>query len=73
MWETRLVDIQWDNAVEIAMHIDWLLRRREDARKEERWEVADRIRADLTRIGIEIQDDPNGLVVESKKSSTLWR
>ena len=68
-----MVDIQWDNAVEIAMHIDWLLRRREDARKEERWEVADRIRADLARIGIEIQDDSNGLVVESKKSSTLWQ
>ena len=54
-----------DEASEQAIEIQELIGQREQARKERQWSDADRIRDQLTAMGVELEDNSNG--------STTWR
>ena len=47
--------------------VEILLKRREEARKKKDWELADSIRDDLKKLGIEVEDTRRGAVWYKKR------
>ena len=47
-------------APELREHIEDLVRKREEARKQRNWRDADSLRAELQRVGVSVEDTPSG-------------
>jgi cysteinyl-tRNA synthetase len=53
-------------SVEVPDEVKKLIEKREEARKEQKWDESDKLRAEITKLGFEVKDTPEGSKVFRK-------